>query len=113
MIKETIDKITALRMRCGLSARKLSLSLNKSDNYITLLENRRSFLPPLETLFEIIYLCESTPQEFFADPNIVAFYSDKDMVEFLNGNKELLNLWKDASPEKKAAAISVLKLDIR
>ena len=110
-IDETINKITALRMKCGLSARKLSLLLNnRSDNYITLLENKRSFLPPLETLLEIIDICKSTPQEFFGDTNVLAFYSDKETIELLNNSKDLLELWKTASPEKKAAAIAVLKL---
>ena len=111
IIEQTISKITELRMKCGLSARKLSLSLyNRSDNYITLLENKRSFLPPLETLLEIIYVCESTPQEFFANPNVLAFYSDQDTIQLLKSNKELIDLWKTATPDKKAAALAVLKI---
>ncbi|MCL2228807.1 MAG: helix-turn-helix domain-containing protein [Firmicutes bacterium] len=110
MINETINKITNLRIKSGISARKLSLSLGRSDNYITLLENKKTFLPPLETLLEIIALCGSTPQEFFADPNILAFYSDKDTIELIKNNKDLLELWKTATPEKKAAAIAVLKI---
>ena len=111
IIDDTISKITAIRMRCGLSARKLSMSLNnRSENYITLLENKRSFLPPLETLLEIITTCGSTPQEFFADPNVLAFYADQDTINLLNNNKELLDLLKKATPEKKATALAVLKL---
>jgi len=83
---------------------------NRSENYITLLENKRSFLPPLETLLEIITACGSTPQEFFADPNILAFHSDKDTIDFLNSNREILDLLKTASSDKKAAAIAVLKI---
>lgn|GEM_PF-2460009 len=110
-IEQTVDKITALRTRCGLSARKLSMSLNdRSENYITLLENKKSFLPPLETLLEIITICGSTPQEFFADPNILAYYTDKDTIDLLNDNKEMLDLWKTATPEKRATALAVLKL---
>ena len=83
---------------------------NRSENYITLLENKKAFLPPLETLFEIITICGSTPQEFFADPNVIAYYADKDTIELLNNNKDLIELWKTASPERRAAALSVLKL---
>ena len=102
-ITQTIEKITALRMRCGMSARKLSMALNnRSENYITLLENKKSFLPPLETLLEIITICGSTPQEFFADPNVLAFYGDKDTIKMLNENKEIIGLLKNASDEKKA-----------
>ena len=110
-IEQIINKITSLRVRCGISARKLSMLLKeRSENYITLLENKKSFLPPLETLFEIIAICGSTPQEFFADPNVVAFYGDKETIDFLNENKELVDLWKNATLEKRATALSVLKL---
>jgi len=110
-IEQTINKIIALRIRCGISARKLSMTLNnRSENYITLLENKKTFLPPLETLLEIITICGCSPQEFFADPNILAYYTDKDTIDLLNNNKELLDLLKTATPEKRATALAVLKL---
>jgi transcriptional regulator with XRE-family HTH domain len=71
-----IDMIIELRTKAGLSARKLSTMLNnRSENYITLLETRRTFLPPLETLFEILHCCKSSPKEFFAGSAVTAYFS--------------------------------------
>lgn len=57
-------RIAQLRMEKGVSARDMSLSIGQSQNYINIIENKRS-LPSMGGFF---YICEYfgiTPQEFF------------------------------------------------
>ena len=58
------ERLTALRMEKGVSARDMSLSLGQSESYINKIENRRT-MPSMAGFF---YICEYlgiTPQEFF------------------------------------------------
>jgi len=62
----TQDRIVALRVQKGVSARDMSLSLGQNDSYVNRIENKKS-LPSLQGLF---YICEYlgiTPKEFFDD----------------------------------------------
>lgn len=62
----TADRIAKLRVKKGVSARDMSLSIGQSENYINKIENKHS-LPSLQGLF---YICEYlgiTPKEFFDD----------------------------------------------
>ncbi len=64
----TRNRITQLRIRKGVSARDMSLSLGQNSNYINQIENRKA-LPSLPVLF---YICEYfgiTPQQFFDEGN--------------------------------------------
>ena len=57
-------RITELRMKKGVSARDMSLSLGQSESYINKIENKRT----LPSFAGFIYICEYlgvTPQEFF------------------------------------------------
>ena len=57
-------RITELRMKKGVSARDMSLSLGQSESYINKIENRRT----LPSFSGFVYICEYlgvTPQEFF------------------------------------------------
>ena len=65
IINEIIDRIGILRTRANLSARGLSLAIDKNASYINILESNRSFEPSLSTLLKIIEVCGSTPEEFF------------------------------------------------
>ena len=47
------ERLTALRMEKGVSARDMSLSLGQSESYINKIENRRT-LPSLSGFF---YIC--------------------------------------------------------
>ena len=65
-------RITELRMKKGVSARDMSLSLGQSESYINKIENKRA----LPSFAGFIYICEYlgvTPQEFFdvQDPHPV------------------------------------------
>ena len=58
------ERLSALRMEKGVSARDMSLSLGQSESYINKIENRRT-LPSMAGFF---YICEYlgvTPCEFF------------------------------------------------
>lgn len=58
------ERVAALRIQKGVSARDMSLTLGQADNYINAIENRKS-LPSMASFF---YICEYlgvTPQEFF------------------------------------------------
>ena len=105
-----VNRISELRTRVGLSARALSIAIGMNESYINGLEARKNWLPSMEVMLNIISALGITPTEFFSDPNIPAFYGDKDTIQFLNENKELVALWKNASLDKKATAQAVLKL---
>ena len=62
------ERLAKLRMRKGVSARDMSLSLGQANNYINNIENRKS-LPSMQAFF---YICEYlgvTPQDFFDGEN--------------------------------------------
>ena len=63
--EEVITRISILRVRANLSARALSIAIEKSDGYIHNFETARNFLPSLSTLLKIVEACGSTPEEFF------------------------------------------------
>lgn len=60
------DRLAALRMQKGVSARDMSLTLGQSESYINKIENRRA-LPSMAGFFYICEYLEIQPQEFF-DP---------------------------------------------
>ena len=96
---DIIERISKLRLRANLSARKLSMLIDKNESYIAGLESRKDFLPPLDVLLEIIRVCNSDPMEFF-------HYS----FEEYQTDKKFIELLQNATPAAKAAAINVLQL---
>lgn len=62
--EEFIDRLVDLRMKKGVSARDMSLSLGQSPNYINNLEAGLSY-PSMSTFFYICDYFRITPQEFF------------------------------------------------
>ena len=62
------ERLAALRIKKGVSARDMSLSLGQANNYINNIENKKS-LPAMQSFF---YICEYlgiTPKEFFDNEN--------------------------------------------
>lgn len=62
------ERIVQLRIKKGVSARDMSLSLGQSESYINTIENKKSL--PSMTVF--LYICEYlgvTPMEFFDEGN--------------------------------------------
>ena len=63
------ERLASLRIKKGVSARDMSLTLGQSDNYINVIENKKSF-PSMSVFF---YICEYlgiTPQEFFDEGTV-------------------------------------------
>ena len=58
------DRLAALRIQKGVSARDMSLSLGQSESYINKIENRRT-LPSLMGFLNICEYFDLTPREFF------------------------------------------------
>lgn len=97
-LNEIIDRIGYLRTRVNLSARGLSLAIDKNASYIHLLESKRNFEPSLSTLLAIIEVCGSTPEEFFYG-DITQYRNDMQTLDFL----------KTLSPYQKDAIMNLYK----
>ena len=61
-------RIAQLRLKKGVSARDMSLTLGQADNYINHIENRKA-LPSILAFFNICDYLGVTPQEFFDEGN--------------------------------------------
>ena len=62
------DRLAQLRMKRGVSARDMSLSLGQSESYINTIENKKA-LPSMTVFF---YICEYLgikPKDFFDEEN--------------------------------------------
>lgn len=71
--KQFIERLTELRMKKGVSARDMSLSLGQNSGYINHIENGQT-LPSMSGFFNICDYFSITPQDYFT---------------FENGNPEL------------------------
>ena len=97
-LNEIINRISRLRTRENLSARELSLRIDKSEAYINRLEYRRNFEPSVSVINDIAEVCNSSLAEFF-------YY---DMDQYKN-DKKILDLLKKAKPELKQAIMQILE----
>jgi len=61
-------RLAQLRQLKKVSARDMSLSLGQSENYINMIENRKS-LPSMSAFFLILDYLGATIQEFFDEEN--------------------------------------------
>nr|WP_090246668.1 helix-turn-helix transcriptional regulator [Eubacterium barkeri] len=59
------DRLAELRIKKGVSARDMSLSLGQSSGYINHIENRQ-ILPSMSVFFNICEYFGITPKQFFA-----------------------------------------------
>ena len=62
------ERLSQLRNKKGDSARDMSLSLGQSENYINMIENKKSY-PSMAVFFYICEYLSITPQEFFESGN--------------------------------------------
>jgi len=95
---EILTRIGQIRNASNLSARKLSLEIDRNESYINGLESKKE-LPPIETLLKIIAACDSTPTEFF-------YYSIADYQQ----DKEIIELLKSTTPERKSVILQMIKV---
>ncbi|WP_249029632.1 helix-turn-helix domain-containing protein [Tannockella kyphosi] len=59
------NRLMQLRMKKGVSARDMSLSIGQNENYINNIENYKTS-PSLQGLFYISEYLEITPEQFFS-----------------------------------------------
>lgn len=63
------QRLTQLRMKKGVTAREMGIAIGHSENYISMIEARKSS-PSMRGLVEICDYLEVTFQEFFDDQKI-------------------------------------------
>ena len=97
-LNELINRISFIRTRANLSARKLSMEIGKTESYINRMEVARNFAPTFETLNDILDVCGTSIEEFF-------YYSMPDY----NYDQQIIRLLKGVDVDKKVAIISLLK----
>lgn len=88
--QEFSERLSSLRLKKGVSARDMSLSIGQSAGYINNIENGINY-PSMQTFFYICDYLEITPKEFFdkgtANPNKV-----NELMDAVKGlNDEQLN----------------------
>ena len=97
--KEIIDRISKLRTKANLSARMLSIKIGKNEGYINRMESKKDFLPTIESLSDILEVCNSSFEEFF-------YY---DLNEYAK-DKYIIDLLKNCNERKKQIILDILKL---
>jgi len=97
-LNELIGRISFIRTRANLSARRLSMEIGKTESYINRMEVAKNFAPTFETLKDILDVCNTSIEEFFYY-DIPAYRQDQQIIEML----------KDVNQDKKAAIIALLK----
>lgn len=97
-LNNLIERISYIRARANLSARKLSLLIGKNAGYIHMLEQNKNFAPTFETLSAILEVCNTTIEEFFYY-DIKEYKRDHQIIELLKKIKD---------DEKKDAIIILL-----
>lgn len=96
-LETLINRLSYIRVRANLSARKLSLLIGKNAGYIHMLEQNRNFAPTFETLMDILECCNTSVEEFF--------YYD---IEEYKKDKPILDLLRHIHDEEKKRAIYTL-----
>ena len=81
-INEIIDRISYFRNKSNLSARELSLMIDKNGAYINHLENSK-FNIKVSILLEILSALEVSCSEFFSD-NYATYKQDREIFDLLN-----------------------------
>lgn len=93
-----IEKISKLRIENNLSARKLSTCIGKNPGYINKLEHDKDFLPTIDTLQDILQVCNTDFAEFF-------YYNPSQY----KADKEIIELLATVDEETKQAILTMLK----
>lgn len=79
-----IQRLAALRIKKGISAREMSLSLGQSPGYINNIENGVN-LPSMSVFFSICEYLDISPAEFFDTDNADPYM----LSELINAAKSL------------------------
>ena len=78
---QIVDRIAILRQRAGLTAKALSLRINRSSSYIAKVESRNHF-PSIDDLELIVNACASSFEELFYE-NFDSYAIDKEVLKRL------------------------------
>jgi len=62
------ERLAQLRIKKGVSARDMSLSLGQSESYINTIENKKA-LPSMAVFYYICEYLDITPEEFYDEKN--------------------------------------------
>jgi transcriptional regulator with XRE-family HTH domain len=73
------ERLSALRIQKGVSARDMSLSLGQSESYINKIENKRT-MPSMQGFFYICEYFNIAPEEFF-NYDVVAPGSRQELLD--------------------------------
>ena len=96
--KDFIFRIGTIRQNAHMSARELSLLIEKNAGYINRIETTGDFLPSMDIFISILKACNVTAEEFFYhDP--VNYKQDM----------ELLNTFKKLTPNQRQHLIELFK----
>lgn len=95
---ELIEKLSKLRTSKKLSARELSLRIDKNESYIHGMECNKNFEPSVSVISDICDACGITLEQLF--------YYDMEQYSL---DKEIIDLLKQVNSEKKQAIITLLK----
>ena len=79
------ERLSKLRMKKGVSARDMSLSLGQSAGYINKIENHKS-LPSMTVFFYICEYFDISPKDFFDEEN-----SNPKLISDINNELKKLN----------------------
>lgn len=96
-LEDIITRIGIARSQANLSARELSLLIDKTPSYINKLETS-GFNLTVQTLLDIIRACNISVEQFF--------YHD---IQSYKKDIEILNLLKNCSETKKTAILMLLQ----
>ena len=58
------ERLAMLRMKKGVSARDMSLSIGQSENYINKIENKKAY-PSMDMFFHLCDYLKISPKDFF------------------------------------------------
>lgn len=96
MREKLIERLKTIRERSGITARALSLQINRAEGYVGKIENG-SHWPPIEDLANILEICNSSFLELFWED-----------LKSYNDDKEILTILKKISSRGKKPLISLL-----
>ncbi len=96
-LKDFVAREMFFREKRGISARELSLRLEKHDSYINKLESV-GFVVPITVAYKMIEALGISKSEFFADD-----YKNYKI------NEEIYNLIKNMSEDSKLSILNIIK----
>lgn len=84
--QDFIDRLVQLRMKKGVSAREMSLSIGQSPGYINNIESGVNY-PTMQSFFYICEYLNVSPQEFF-DTKTESPVKVKELVKAVQGLRD-------------------------